>query len=169
MLKRKILTTLLIAAITVPSLLITAFATQHEFMTTERANTLPTRATFVTCSCYETTSSGITEHSGTWNENCPNDQFINGSYACDTDNYAYTSLTACAISVGYKDTYVYERNSAGNTVTDFNTNALSLSFTYPLKASVSPGENFNAICVRHEVTTPDAYSENSRWHARNYQ
>lgn len=169
MLKRKIFTTLLITAITVPSLLITAFATHHEFMTTERTNILSTRATFVACPCYKTTSSGITNHSGTWYENCSYDQFLNGSYSCTTNNSASTSLTACVNSVGYKDAYVYERNSSGDIVTDYKTNALSLPYTYPLTARVSPGKEFKAICVRHEVTTPDAYSEHSRWHARNYQ
>ncbi|MBE6814480.1 MAG: hypothetical protein E7522_03420 [Ruminococcaceae bacterium] len=59
MLKRKFLATLIIGVIAVPSLILTAFATQHEFSSPERANALSTRASFVTCSCYTTTSSNI--------------------------------------------------------------------------------------------------------------
>ena len=162
MLKRKILIALLVGVIAIPSLFITAFAIETEVRS---ESVMPCLST-VTCSCYTTTSNGIQYHSGDFSTTCSYDYALMGTYSCQNVNYAKTSLTKCAHS-GYKDTYVYERDSSGETKTSYKTASDS---NYPAVASVNPTNTFKPVCVRHEVATPNTNnSSTGRLHARNYQ
>lgn len=166
MLKRKFLATLIIGVIAVPSLILTAFATQHEFSSPERANVLSTRASFVTCSCYTSTSSNIREHTGDFYNSCSHDNALLGVYSCTATNNAKTTLGRCEYA-GYKDAYVYERNASGETKTSYKS---AQNSDMPSTAQVNPANSFVPVCVRHEVSTPTAnQSSTCRLHSRNYQ
>ncbi len=152
---------ILVFAIAAPSLLITVLA--MDSITDRREEDV--RASYVNCStCYRTTSTGICSHSGSFS--CSADSYLAGTFSCLNTNIAKTKLTASANSNGYKEAYVYERDSSGATKTDLKT---SSGVFYPTEASVSPAASYTPVCVRHEVGAPDPYSSNTRIHTRNYQ
>lgn len=162
MVKRKIITTLLIGVIAIPSFFVTAVAIESESRTEIATPYIST----VTCSCYTTKSSGIKDHSGDFHDTCPNDDLITGAYSCENTNNARTALVKCD-NAGYKDTYVYERDASGETKTDYQTVTGS---GYPADAHINPINTYVPVCVRHEVATPVSNgSSTGRLHIRNYQ
>lgn len=161
MIKRKIICTLLVLTVMIPCLFVAAFAIE----TTRQSTEISLYTTYTTCSyCYTNKSSNIKSHSGKFS--CSLDGALAGSYSCENTNYAKTELTAAAVSVGYKEAYVYERDSSGVTKTDLKT---SNGAAYPGIASVNPVNTYVPVCVRHEVCAPDPLSENTRLHIRNYE
>lgn len=164
MLKRKILTTLLITAITVPSLLITALAVEPSMV--RSIDGIALASGFSSCStCYINSSQNIKNHpNGTFS--CKLDKALNGTYSCKNTNYATTCLEGSTDTEGYKDAYVYERDANGNTKTDYKT---ASSRFYPSEAWVNPVDSYIPVCVRHEVTASHPNTEESLLHVRNYE
>lgn len=165
MVKRKILTTLLIAAITVPSLLITALAVEPSMV--RSGNDIALLSGFRNCrTCYSTTSKGIKNHPDQI-LTCGHDIALRAEYSCVETNYAKTKLTGCSRDEGYKDNYVYERDSSGDTKTDYKyTNE---DGKYPFAASVNPINTYIPVCVRHEVAAPNLETAETTLHTRNYE
>lgn len=165
MLKRKILTALIVAVFAIPSLFVTALAVEPYMV--RNINNIAPAASFSGCiTCYVNTSEKIRNHTN-GKFSCKLDKALNGTYFCKNTNYASTSLIGSTYTQGYKDAYVYERDSSGTTKTDYK---YSNGRTYPSSAaSVDPINNYIPVCVRHEVTVPHPVTAESLMHIRNYE